>query len=261
MLLPAPEGPTTTRHSPASSLKATSCRRARPSAVRTVAPSTASWPTGAGSSVRGAGGAALSSSRSRAQLSRAVPTVFHVATICSTGAKALLARIEAASMPPGVSSRSSTSQAPSPITPLWTRRRTKRVKPPIPPPRSAAAWVRASATPPIRTSRAVSVSSMPRPVTASRRRCIASASPVAWCCTCPASRKARLVTRSLSTARRASSTALPPTKAARSGCRTQTIASAKGSQGASKRAVTTGPASAWRRLARSRTAWAALPLG
>ena len=111
----------------------------------------------------GQAGAADSSSRSRAQLSRAVPTVFHIATICSTGAKALLARIEAASMPPGVSSRSSTSQAPSPITPLCTTRRTNRVKTVMAPPRSAAAWVRASAVPPSRTSRAVSVSSMPRP--------------------------------------------------------------------------------------------------
>ena len=229
-------------------------------AVRTVAASTSSCPLGVGRAVRCARGAAERSSLSRDQLSRVVPTVFHIATICSTGAKALLARIEAASMPPGVSSRSSTSQAPSPITPLCTTRRTNRVRPVMAPPRSAAAWVRASAVPPRCTSRAVSVSSMPRPEMASRRRCSASARLVACCWLWPASRKGRFVARSLAIASTASSSVLAPTNAARSGCRTQMMASASGSQGASNRAVITGPIRAWRRLARSRTAWAAAPL-
>ena len=64
-----------------------------------------------------------SSSRSRAQLSRPLFTVRQAPTICSTGASALLTRIEAAIMPPPVSWFSSTSQAPRPMTPDWTASR------------------------------------------------------------------------------------------------------------------------------------------
>ena len=212
MLLPAPEGPTTTRHSPASSRKATSRSRARPSAVRTVAPSTASWPTGPAAASAGPAGRRQQLAQPGPALARhahRLPGRHHLLDRGQRLADQDRGRQHAAGgqlvlqHQPG-------AQAHDPALDEKADEAGAAADPAAALGRLLGAGERRAAHP---HRRAVSVSSMPRP--GPPRPCAQRlGQPGRLVLHLPRLAQARLVTRSLSTARSASSTALPPTRAA-----------------------------------------------
>ena len=212
-------------------------------AARRWPSSTARAPSRAGRRTRGGGRRPGPAARAPgASCSRAVPTVLQVPTICSTGASALLTRIEAAEHRARGELAAQHEPGAQAHDADWTRAGRSGSRRMTTPPRSAAAWAAGErgeglpAQPGGERLRAC-----PWPATASGLRAIASASSGRLGWPRPAAADARRVTRSLATRQQRQRRRRCRREGPSAGCRTQSDHSAKGSQGASNRAVTAGP--------------------